>query len=51
MIGGTNLSNVTSIASSSLVPEPEKNLMPLSLAGLCEAVMTIPASARRLRVT
>jgi len=27
-----------------------KNLMPLSSYGLCEAVRTIPASARRLRV-
>ena len=34
-----------SSSSLSLRPAPEKNLMPLSPNGLCEALMTTPASA------
>jgi len=37
-------------ASGNFNPSPEKNLMPLSSKELCDAEMTTPASARRLRV-
>ena len=40
----------SSMASGSLVPAPEKNLIPLSAKGLWEALMTIPASAFWVRV-
>ena len=39
-----------STASGSLVPEAEKNLMPLSSKGLCEALITMPADSRSARV-
>ncbi len=39
-----------SSASGSFKPSPEKNLIPLSSKELCDAEMTTPASARRLRV-
>ena len=38
-----------SVSSSSLNPSREKNLIPLSWKGLCEAEITTPASARILR--
>src|SRR5262249_19040261 len=37
-------------ASGSLVPPEEKNLMPLSSNGLCEALITMPAERRSARV-
>ena len=40
-----------SSSSLSLTPAPEKNLMPLSAKGLCEALMTMPASAPRWRTS
>jgi hypothetical protein len=39
-----------STASASFSPCAEKNFMPLSSCGLCEAEMTMPASARSERV-
>ena len=39
-------SMASSVASSSFSPCAEKNLMPLSWCGLCEAEMTMPPSAR-----
>src|SRR2546426_11708921 len=39
-----------STASGSLVPEAEKNLMPLSSNGLCDALITMPADQRSARV-
>ena len=39
-----------STESGSLVPAAEKNLMPLSSNGLCEALMTMPADSRSARV-
>ena len=46
----TSSSIFASKSSGSLKPLAAKNLMPLSWKGLCEAEMTTPASARRLRV-
>jgi hypothetical protein len=40
----------SSTASGSLVPCSEKNLMPLSWKGLCEAEITTPADRRSARV-
>ncbi len=39
-----------STASGSLSPSAEKNLMPLSAYGLCEALITMPAESRSARV-
>jgi hypothetical protein len=39
-----------SVASGSFTPSPEKNLMPLSWYGLCEALITMPAESRSARV-
>jgi hypothetical protein len=39
-----------STASGSFIPSPEKNLMPLSSNGLCEAEIMIPAERRSARV-
>ena len=40
----------SSTSSDSLPPSSVKNLMPLSVKELWEALMTIPAVARRVRV-
>jgi hypothetical protein len=40
----------SSTASGSLVPSLEKNLMPLSSNGLCDAEITTPACRRNARV-
>ncbi len=40
----------SSTASGSLAPAAEKNLMPLSSNGLCEALTTMPADSRSARV-
>jgi hypothetical protein len=39
-----------STASGSFMPSAEKNLMPLSSKGLCEAEIMIPADKRSARV-
>jgi hypothetical protein len=39
-----------SVASGSLSPAAEKNLMPLSSNGLCDALITMPADRRSARV-
>jgi hypothetical protein len=39
-----------STSSGSLVPVAEKNLMPLSSNGLCDALITMPAARRSARV-
>ena len=39
-----------SVESASFAPSPEKNLMPLSSYGLCEALITMPAESRSARV-
>ena len=39
-----------STSSGNFVPAPEKNLMPLSSKGLCEAEITTPACKRKARV-
>ena len=49
-LSSTRCSISSSTSSGSLKPSLEKNLMPLSWNGLCEAEITAPASARRLRV-
>ena len=40
----------SSVSSGSLKPSPEKNLMPLSGYGLCDALITTPAESRSARV-
>ena len=51
--GSSAPSNAASIrsstASASFIPSRPKNLMPLSRAGLWEALMTAPAAARAVR--
>ena len=50
-IGSPSLRSMSdSTASGSLNPSPEKNLMPLSPYGLCEALITTPAESRSARV-
>ena len=46
----TSLSISSSISSGSLKPVDEKILMPLNSKGLCEAEITIPASAPYFKV-
>jgi len=46
----SSASIASSTASASFSPCAEKNLMPLSSCGLCEAEITMPASARSERV-
>ncbi len=49
--GSSSIASISASTSSpSLAPALEKNLMPLSAKGLCEAEMTMPASARKVRV-
>src|SRR5260363_168658 len=44
------VSMARSTSSGSLLPSAEKNLIPLSSYGLCEALMTTPAERRSVRV-
>ncbi|CFN63371.1 Uncharacterised protein [Bordetella pertussis] len=46
----TACSMAASMSSGSFMPWAEKNLMPLSWYGLCEALITIPAARRSVRV-
>ena len=39
-----------STSSGSLAPAAEKNFMPLSSKGLCDALITMPADSRSARV-
>ena len=39
----------SSVASGSFSPRPSKNLMPLSGAGLCDALITAPATKPSVR--